>query len=230
MIYVPKDSSPLIQGLFSGLVPGKSYNISVQAVSEDITSDSIFAVYRTVPMKPYNITVDQKTIGPNSFTVRWSSPAGVSIFDQYAVALGEQRKNPIIIEKDQPLVARFTEDLHPGRTYQVVVKALSDGDFSWPTTVNVTTRPLPVLDLRLETVKETGEKRFVWQPDPDSRQDGYRVEYTKQDGGDVGSVFVDTNFFSMDNLQLDSMYNITVKSVSNNIESTEMKLDSVLSI
>ena len=35
------------------------------------------------------------------------------------VAIGIRRKTPQIIERGQPLVASFTENLRPGRTYQV---------------------------------------------------------------------------------------------------------------
>jgi hypothetical protein len=51
-----------------------------------------------------------------------------------------------IVERGSPLKARFTENLKPGRTYQVVVKTVSGSVASWPATGNVTTRPLPVLD------------------------------------------------------------------------------------
>ena len=57
----------------------------------------------------------------------------------------------------------------------MVVKTVSGSVASWPATGNVTTRPLPVQNLRMRTVEATGEVKFQWEPHPDSDQDSYRV-------------------------------------------------------
>ena len=72
-------------------------------------------------------------------------------------------------------MAQFTENLEPGRTYQVVVKTVSGSVASWPATGNVTTRPLPVRNLRAETRGETAQPTLVWDSSPGSTQDSYRV-------------------------------------------------------
>ena len=83
--YVQKDvdhpGTPA-QAAFNGLVPGRAYNISVQTVSEGQLSENTTAVYRTVPLRPNNVTVDLETIEPTSFTVRWSGPSGIAEFDR----------------------------------------------------------------------------------------------------------------------------------------------------
>jgi hypothetical protein len=64
----------------------------------------------------------------------------VRTFDQtscHQVAIGIRRKTPQIIERGQPLVASFTENLRPGRTYQVreqvAFHACADAQFPrWP--------------------------------------------------------------------------------------------------
>ena len=56
-----------------------------------------------------------------------------------------------------------------------MVKTVSGKVASWPATGNVTTRPLPVQNLRQRTEAETGEVKFQWEPHPESRQDSYRV-------------------------------------------------------
>ena len=58
----------------------------------------------------------------------------------------------------------------------MVVKTVSGSVASWPATGNVTTRPLPVLDT-IQTIydDQTEETLIVWQPNPDSYQDGYKV-------------------------------------------------------
>ena len=40
-------------------------------------------------------------------------------FLRYQVAIDTNRKNPLIVERGTPLVAKFSENLSPGRTYQV---------------------------------------------------------------------------------------------------------------
>ena len=39
---------------------------------------------------------------------------------RYQVAIDIRRKNPLIVERGAPLVAKFTENLVPGKTYQVI--------------------------------------------------------------------------------------------------------------
>ncbi len=61
-----------------------------------------------------------------------------------------------------------------------MVKTVSGSVASWPATGNVTTRPLPVLDLEQHAggegeEGEEGEAALLWQPNPESYQDQYKV-------------------------------------------------------
>jgi len=220
---VPKEGEPPgpAQAAFNGLVPGRAYNISVETVSEGQISDPTTAQYRTVPLRPHNVTFDPLSVGPDSFTVRWSGPDGISEFDRYQVAIGIRRKTPQIVDRGKELVASFTENLRPGRTYQVVVKTVSGSVASWPATGNVTTRPLPVRELRQEVDSETSEIKLIWDPNPESQQDSFKVEYHELEtfNGDSSSISVVEPQFSMENLQPGRNYSIGVRAVSNNIES-----------
>ena len=177
--FVPKEGEPPgpAQAAFNDLVPGRAYNISVETVSEGQISEPTTAQYRTVPLRPHNVTFNTNNIGTDSFSVRWSGPQGISEFDRYQVAIGIRRKTPQIIERGQQLVARFRENLKPGRTYQVVVKTVSGSVASWPATGNVTTRPLPVKSLREIQDLNTKQFRLVWDPNTDSTQDSFKVGY-----------------------------------------------------
>ena len=55
----------------------------VQTVSEGQLSENTTAVYRTVPLRPNNVTFDLETIEPTSFAVRWSGPSGIAEFDRW---------------------------------------------------------------------------------------------------------------------------------------------------
>ena len=235
--YVVKEGEPPgpAQAAFNGLIPGRAYNISVETVSENEISDPTTAQYRTVPWRPHNVSFDPDSIGPDSFEVIWSGPREFTEFDRYQVAIGIRRKTPQIIEKGQALRARFTENLKPGRTYQVVIKTVSGSVSSWPATANVTTRPFPVLD-NIQTIQdaETKEATIVWEPNPDSLQDEYKITYyeletfngdspsvpgSRDQTLDSSSVYTDDTFFSLSNLQPGRNYSISISAVSQGIES-----------
>ena len=165
---------------FNGLYPGRAYNISVSTVSKGQISDPSRVQYRTVPLRPHNVTFDPLSVGSDSFTVRWSAPEGPSEFDRYQVAIGTSRKTPQIVERGKELVASFTENLRPGRTYQVIVTTVTvSGVASWPARGNVTTRPLPVRELRQEVDSETSAVKLTWEPNPDSQQDSFKVRVVR---------------------------------------------------
>jgi len=214
------------QAAFNGLVPGRAYNISVETVSEGQISDPTTAQYRTVPLRPYNVTFDPASIGPNFFEVRWSGPSGESEFDRYQVAIGIRRKTPQIIERGKQLVARFTENLRPGRKYQVVVKTVSGSVASWPATGNVTTRPLPVRELRQEMDTTNKKIKLVWEPNAESQQDSFKIEYHELEtfNGDSSSITVEEAEFDMDQLQPGRNYSIAVSASSNGMESVERRV------
>lgn len=75
-LYVEKEGEPPgpAQAAFKGLVPGRAYNISVQTVSEPEISAPTTAQYRTVPLRPRNVTVPLADLKETSFKVTWLPP------------------------------------------------------------------------------------------------------------------------------------------------------------
>lgn len=75
-LYVEKEGEPPgpAQAAFKGLVPGRAYNISVQTVSEPAISAPTTAQYRTVPLRPANVTVAPADLHETSFRVTWQPP------------------------------------------------------------------------------------------------------------------------------------------------------------
>lgn len=117
---------------------GRAYNISVQTVSEDETSAPTTAQYRTVPLRPLNVTFDKSSITSTSFRVFWNRPEGNSEFDKYQISLGGNRRlAPVTRNRDDESKWEF-KDLEPGKTYQVVVKTVSGKVTSWPANGDVT--------------------------------------------------------------------------------------------
>ena len=62
----------------------------METFSDGQISDPTRAQYRTVPLRPHNVTFAPQSIGPTSFSVRWSGPIGISEFDRYQVRTGGQ--------------------------------------------------------------------------------------------------------------------------------------------
>jgi len=79
VIDVPKEGEPPgpAQAAFNNLIPGRAYNISVETVSEDQISAPTTAQYRTVPLRPGNITFDIESLTSHSFRVKWLPPVGI---------------------------------------------------------------------------------------------------------------------------------------------------------
>lgn len=224
VLYVEKESEPPgpAQAAFYGLVPGRAYNISVQTVSQNQISPPTEAQYRTVPLPPTNITFDRTTVTPFAFDVRWLPPKSLSEFDRYQISLGIRSSLPKVVLKDAPRVVRFDEELEPGKTYEVVVKTVSGNVASWPVTGNITTRPLPVVDLRARP-GQNGEIEVHWSASNGSTQDAFMVRYHEVEAfNSDGTVQViqDTKAH-LDNLLDGRNYSIAVVAVSKGVYSEE---------
>lgn len=66
---------------------GRAYNISVQTMSEEEISTPTTAQYRTVPMKPLNVTIDKYSITSDSFKVLWDPPNGTRYFSLHTQSI-----------------------------------------------------------------------------------------------------------------------------------------------
>lgn len=143
--YVEKEGEPPgpAQAAFKGLVPGRPYNISVQTVSEPEISAPTTAQYRTVPLRPRNVSVDARELRETAFRVTWLPPADESEFERYQVSLGgaggARRPAPLLRARSEPPQASF-DGLEPGAHYTVTVKTMSGKVTSWPATAEVTLR------------------------------------------------------------------------------------------
>ncbi|RZF47160.1 hypothetical protein LSTR_LSTR014993 [Laodelphax striatellus] len=180
VLYVEKDGDPPgpAQAAFKGLVPGRAYNISVQTVSDLETSFPTKAQYRTIPLRPFSFTVDKNSVTSNSFKVTWEPPKGLSEFDKYQIMINIRRQGPpvpVFRNRDEPTEWEFHENLEAGRTYQVLAKTVSGKVTSWPATVNVTLKPLPVRDLQSVVDEHTGDVTVTWVPDNASYQEIYKL-------------------------------------------------------
>lgn len=226
VLYVEKEGEPPgpAQAAFKGLTPGRAYNISVQTMSEDEISLPTTAQYRTVPLRPLNVTFDRDSITENSFRVLWEPPKGSSEFDKYQVSLSTTRRQQGVLKTDEsPVSLEFKDNLEPGKTYQVVVKTVSGKVTSWPATADVTLKPLPVQNL-VNLAEFNGVVIIMWTPDNSSTQEEYRISYHEVDGsanGDSSSMTTEKIRYTLENLLPGRNYSITVQAISKKMESNE---------
>jgi cadherin 5 type 2 (VE-cadherin) len=225
VLYVVKGAEPPgpAQASFYGLVPGRAYNISVQTVSHDQISAPTEAQYRTVPLSPTNITFDRTSLTTSSFDARWQPPKALSEFDRYQVSLGTKNTNvPKVVTKDAPRIVHFDEELEPGKTYEVAIKTVSGNVASWPLTGNITTRPLPVVNLKATPI-ENNQIEVEWQPNNKSIQDSYMLRFYEVEAFNSDGVVqvVHDNRILLEDLLAGRNYSIVVVSVSNGVSSEE---------
>ncbi|XP_012532552.1 tyrosine-protein phosphatase 10D isoform X5 [Monomorium pharaonis] len=229
ILYVEKEGEPPgpAQAAFKGLIPGRAYNISVQTVSEDETSAPTTAQYRTVPLRPLNVTFDKSSVTSTSFRMFWNPPNGTSEFDKYQISLGSNRRlAPVTRNRDDENRWEF-KDLEPGKTYQVVVKTVSGKVTSWPASGDVTLKPLPVHDLRAVIDEKTGMVEVSWSPENSSMQDSYKLQYHEVEttiGGDSNTLTTDKTKVTLEALLPGRNYSIIVQAISNKVESNETVL------
>lgn len=226
VLYVEKEGEPPgpAQAAFKGLVPGRAYNISVQTMSEDEISLPTTAQYRTVPLKPLNVTFDNESVTSNSFRVIWEAPKGMSEFDKYQVSISTSRRQQNVPRTDDSVNwLEFKENLEPGRTYQVTVKTVSGKVTSWPATGDVTLRPLPVKNLRSFTNNKTGLVTISWEPDEASFDEEYRISYHEVEttSGDSSTMNTTQTSNVLESLLPGRNYSLTVQSISKKMESNE---------
>ncbi|XP_068214288.1 tyrosine-protein phosphatase 10D-like isoform X2 [Palaemon carinicauda] len=99
-------------------------------------------------------------------------------FNRYQLFLsGKKKVPPLIVDGgDAPREATF-DGLDPGKTYNVSIKTVSGEIASWPTTGNVTLRPLPVMDFLATESEVTREVTRTWKDDEISIPDRYKIFY-----------------------------------------------------
>ncbi|XP_052756791.1 LOW QUALITY PROTEIN: tyrosine-protein phosphatase 10D-like [Galleria mellonella] len=229
--YVEKEGEPPgpAQAAFKGLVPGRAYNISVQTVSEQEASAPTTAQYRTVPLRPRNLSL----AAPRAETaarVRWLPPGDDSEFERYQVSVSTtsgagttagRRAAPVLRARRDPPEWTF-DGLEPGAHYTVIVKTMSGKVTSWPATLDLTLKPLPVRELSVQPT--TGDVvRLRWSPAPGSTQDQYKISYHEAGPSrdDSNTLTTTATNVTLESLLPGRNYTITVSAVSRGAESNE---------
>lgn len=231
VLYVKRIDDPkkLQEATFEGLVPGKAYNISIQMKSGDSVSMPTVETYRTIPLKPVNVTLDQNATTPSKFRVNWEAPDNSTEFDEYEVTIHSDSESFELyqqyVSREGDLMSSFGErkNVEPGQTYQVTVRTISGNVASAPESVNVTTKPLSVESLKSFSDIATGEVMVLWDPNNQSFQDQYKLSYheVQKNNTNPMDMFIKTNRtdYIFDSLSRNKNYSVTVQAVSKGVES-----------
>ena len=225
VISVKKENDPPgpAQAEFKDLVPGRAYEISVQTVSEDQFSLPTKAIYRTTPLKPYNLTFDYSSVTPHSFVVRWSEPKDFSEFDKYSISLNSGVKQLSISKnRDEDRYYEFNEHLEPGMTYLVLIKTVAGKVSSYSTSGNITLLPLPVQNMAVKYLN--GSFILFWSAANNSHQNAFKISYHETVSliEDSSTQITNESSFALSSLLPGRNYSISVRAISNLTESSEV--------
>lgn len=249
VIYVKKDHKKLAvpQAAFSGLKPGRGYNISIQAKLGNQLSIPFSRLYRTTPLAPLNLALDAGSLTAHGFRVIWQTPpANATDFDEYDLVIGNKPTKPddddgddTEIRAQPPPAYEFFEEhrvqrsknetneyaingLRPGETYEVSVKTISaEYTGSHAINVDVTTRPLPVKSLQFSIDVDTEHVTLQWHPNTLSKQDEYKIDYYYDDERVRNTLKTNQTSHVFQTLLPNKDYSFFVWAISKTIESNE---------
>ncbi|XP_077425202.1 receptor-type tyrosine-protein phosphatase beta-like isoform X2 [Vanacampus margaritifer] len=137
--------------VFGSLQPGQLYDVTVRALSGDLSSDQT-ASGRTVPSAVTALLVENPA-GTSGLQASWQEAAGVS--DGYFLQLLDER-GAVLANATLIAVTRHTFDgLSPGRQYDVLVRTTSGGAQSAGVAAQARTRPAAATQLSVKSNTST---------------------------------------------------------------------------
>ena len=175
------------------LRPGKKYTVfavsTVPGLNHGISvSEPLIHCFKTKPLPPTDLSVDQKSLSSHSLTIHWKHPKS-SELDYYYI---ECEANEKILKSINKTLNKTTfNSLDPGLTYQIkltaIVKQQDHLIESRPVLLNVTTPPLPIINLKITTMNESN-LTLEWTTDEHSINFTYEVSYYDLDSNDEEEV------------------------------------------
>ncbi|XP_078471889.1 receptor-type tyrosine-protein phosphatase beta-like [Lampetra planeri] len=164
-------SSNIATQVFTGLVPGRSYQASVTAHSGSYSQPSANFTARTFPP---TVNVAIIPINSTAMNVSWAPTIPADV-DNYTVYLNETN-NPTAVNSSvvsSNIATQVFTDLVPGRSYQASVTAHS-GSYSQPS-ANFTARTLPpTVNVTITPINSTA-MNVSWAPTIPADVDNYTV-------------------------------------------------------
>uniref|UniRef100_A0A4W5NNG1 Fibronectin type-III domain-containing protein n=1 Tax=Hucho hucho TaxID=62062 RepID=A0A4W5NNG1_9TELE len=200
---------------FTGLQPGRVYEVTVTAVAGAFRSLSARVQLATYPNPPGPLNITERTT--SSLVVQWTTPdlmtgaQGISYNISYQLngtGLGERNQSSVTSGLSSNLTS-----LSSGTCYTITVKTMGPQNLESTSVYTLEcTLPKPVVNLKATPLSNSSVKLQWTYPVEVKYYYTYRVQYIKATGPEV--LQVKTNFTDVIGLEPGTCYNFTVTSVA----------------
>lgn len=198
------------------LEPGRTYQVTVKTVSGKVTSwpASADVTLKPLPVQNLQASTNERT---GLVTITWE-PDSSSYQEEYRISYHEvETFNGDSSTMTTNQTSNILESLLPGRNYSLTVQAISKRMESNETTIYIVTRPSsPIIEDR-KSIKEG--LNISWKSDVNSRQDKYEVMYSRNDTGEVKTIWTTDSRLVIKNLFPGAGYEVKVFAVSHGLRS-----------
>ncbi|CAJ0967505.1 unnamed protein product [Ranitomeya imitator] len=162
--------TPSTQVNFTGLLPGREYNVTVQTVSGSCSQTSAPVTEATYPTPPGILSFT--TITTKNLTLSWSEPVNMTgVNKTYNISYGISPSTTLSVTS--PTTSVTLQSLISGTKYSIAVVTVGvRGYQSPPVTTSVYTKPMPVNSLLITNVTSYSVS-LTW-----SKPDEYRTLYS----------------------------------------------------
>ncbi|XP_064859069.1 receptor-type tyrosine-protein phosphatase eta-like isoform X2 [Oncorhynchus nerka] len=213
--YTSSNTTQTREASFTGLQPGRVYEVTVTAVAGDFRNQSAQVQLATNPNPPGPLTITERTT--RSLVVQWTTPGlmigvqGISYNISYQLngtGLGERNQSPSTTSLSSNLTS-----LSSGTCYTITVKTMGPQNLeSTSVYASECTLPKPVVNLTATPLSNSSCKLQWTDPVEVKNYYTYRVQYIKATGPVPKTV--STNFTQVNDLEPGTGYNFTVTTVA----------------
>nr|XP_029134862.1 LOW QUALITY PROTEIN: receptor-type tyrosine-protein phosphatase eta [Labrus bergylta] len=196
--------------LFTGLHPGRVFNVTVTAVAGNFAETSDQSSFATYPTPPGSINISHRT--NSSLSVVWATPALMENAPHISYhIIYYSSKNNVLYNYSTTDKIELSQ-LSSGTRYNISVQTVGPERLKSSKVVYSTlTLPNPVLNLKSST-QSTTSVEVTWSP-PQGVQDYYR--YLVQTVSPTGTnESVSTNSAELSKLEPGTKYNISVRTIA----------------
>ncbi|XP_075694191.1 receptor-type tyrosine-protein phosphatase beta-like [Rhinoderma darwinii] len=154
---------------FTGLLPGREYNVTVQTVSGSCSQTSSPVTEATYPTQPRSLTIN--TIGTNILTLSWVEPVNMSdVNKSYNITYRNSSDTWTVTSNTTNVVL---QSLTSGTNYTITVVTVGVRGYpSSPVSTSVYTKPMSVKSLQVSN-STTNSVSLTW-----SKPDEYKTSYS----------------------------------------------------
>ncbi|XP_042150857.1 receptor-type tyrosine-protein phosphatase eta isoform X1 [Oncorhynchus tshawytscha] len=213
--YRSSNTTQTREASFTGLQPGRVYEVTVTAVAGDFRNQSARVQLATNPNPPGPLNITERTT--SSLVVQWTIPGlmigaqGISYNISYQLngtGLGERNQSSSTTSLSSNLTS-----LSSGTCYTITVKTMGPQNLeSTSVYASECTLPKPVVNLTATPLSNSSCKLQWTDPVEVKNYYTYRVQYIKATGPVLKTV--STNFTQVNDLEPGTGYNFTVTSVA----------------